>query len=73
MELFGLTRNLTPRGATMQRFNASRQLRMAAVAETAALRVLAAAPSDGSGLGDVLLPGREAGALVRAVAKRLRL
>lgn len=46
---------------------------MAAVAETAALRMLAAAPSDRPGLGDFLFLGREAGAFVRAVTERLRL
>ena len=46
---------------------------MTAVAETAALRMLAAAPCHGFGLGDFLLLRREARAFVRPVAKRLRL
>lgn len=45
---------------------------MTAVAETAVVRMFAAAPRHGFGLGDVLLHRREARALVRAVAKRLR-
>ncbi len=46
---------------------------MTAVAETAAVRVLAAAPRDGFGLGDVLFLRRKTRAFVRAVTKRLRL
>jgi hypothetical protein len=54
-----------------ERFNESRQLRMAAVAERRALRVLAAAPRNGLCHGDFRFQWREACALVRAVAKRL--
>ena len=44
---------------------------MTAIAERAVLRVLAAAPRDGFRFGEVHLFRPEAGAFVRAVAKRL--
>jgi len=56
---------------TMQRHNQSRQLRVASVAERRVLRMLAAAPRHGFGLLDFRFQRREAGAFVRAVAKRL--
>ena len=46
---------------------------MTAVAERTVLGMLAAAPRHGLFLGDVHHFGRKAGALVRAVAKRLAL
>ena len=61
------------RDATIQQFNESRQPAVASVAEWRVLRVLAAAPRDGLGLGDFRFQWREAGALVRAVTKRLAL
>jgi len=47
------------------------QFRVTAVAKTAVVRVLAAAPRDGFGLGDFRFQRREARAFVRTVAKRL--
>src|ERR1035437_7682105 len=47
------------------------QFGVAAVAERAVLGMLAAAPRDRLGHGDVHLQRREAGAFVRAVAERL--
>ena len=49
------------------------QLRVTAIAETAVVRVFAATPRDGFGLGDFCFQRRETRAFMRAVAKRLRL
>jgi hypothetical protein len=64
-------RQRTIRGSMRQQFDGSRQPAMTAVAEWRVLGMLAAAPRDGFGLGDLHFLRREAGAFVRAVAERL--
>ena len=57
----------------IRRANASRQSTVTAVAEGAVLRMFATTPGNGFGLGQIHLFWCEAGALVRAITKRLRL